>query len=143
MARKLSSYPLKNRIWAGVGMVITFVGAIALLGMYAHLGWWVTLGQAVAFILNVLLPISLVLLVVYLFWAWRVGKFTSLGWVDGTKRLCRSEADVRLFGVCGGFAQRYGLDSTVVRVVVLLLFFVSPLLMTLAYALFALLMPRE
>ena len=54
MARKLSSYPLKNRIWAGVGMVITFVGAIALLGMYAHLGWWVTLGQAVAFILNVL-----------------------------------------------------------------------------------------
>ena len=143
MARKLSSYPLKNRVWAVIGMVITLVGAVALLGMYAHLGWWVTLGQAAAFIMNVLLPISLVLLCVYLVWAWHVGKFACLRNGIGEGRLCRSETDVRLFGVCGGFAQRYGLDSTVVRVTVLLLFFVSPLLMTIAYALFALLMPRE
>ncbi|MCC5927533.1 MAG: PspC domain-containing protein [Bacteroidetes bacterium] len=32
-------------------------------------------------------------------------------------RLVRSSFDKMLFGVCGGLAQRFGIDSTIVRVI--------------------------
>lgn len=39
------------------------------------------------------------------------------------KRLYRSNSDKMIAGVCGGLAQYLGVDSTIVRLVMLLLFF--------------------
>ncbi len=42
-----------------------------------------------------------------------------------TKRLYRSKTDRMIAGVCGGLAQYLVIDSTIVRLVFLLLFFVG------------------
>ncbi len=57
------------------------------------------------------------------------------------KRLCRSETDKKLFGVCGGLAEYFGIDSTIVRLlwVVLTLIFGSGIIL---YLLAALIMPN-
>ena len=39
----------------------------------------------------------------------------------GTKRLSRSATDKKLAGVCGGIAEYFGVDSTIVRLVFALL----------------------
>ena len=57
-------------------------------------------------------------------------------------RLTKSEADKILFGVCGGLADYMNTDSTVIRVVFVLITFFgigSPILV---YLILALVMPR-
>lgn len=58
------------------------------------------------------------------------------------RRLYRSHHDKRLFGVCGGIAQFLRIDSTLVRigVVVLTVFTGVPILL---YLLMAMIMPKE
>lgn len=57
-------------------------------------------------------------------------------------RLYRSRTDKKLFGVCGGLARLMDLDSTLVRlaVVILIVFTGIPLLL---YLLMAIIMPKE
>ena len=40
------------------------------------------------------------------------------------KRLMRSSSDKKIAGVCGGVAQYFNIDSTLVRIIVLALLFV-------------------
>ncbi|WNC13197.1 PspC domain-containing protein [Brevibacillus brevis] len=58
------------------------------------------------------------------------------------RRLYRSQQDKRLFGVCGGIAQFLGIDSTLVRVGVVILT-VCTGIPILIYVLLAMLMPKE
>lgn len=55
-------------------------------------------------------------------------------------RLYRSNNERMLLGVCGGIAQRFGLDPTLVRLAFVVLFFTGPGL--LAYCIGALVIPR-
>jgi len=60
------------------------------------------------------------------------------------KKLYRTEGgDAKIFGVCGGLAEYFGLDATIVRVGVaaLALFTVSAVLW--AYLIAALIMPKK
>ena len=57
------------------------------------------------------------------------------------ERLHRSDHERMFLGVCGGIAQRYDLDPTLVRLAFMLLFFVGPGL--LVYLLAALIIPRS
>lgn len=58
-----------------------------------------------------------------------------------TKRLYRSENDRILGGVCGGLAEVYDLDPTLIRIVTLVLIFsgISPIVYLIAW----LIMPTE
>lgn len=58
------------------------------------------------------------------------------------RRLYRSQQDRRLFGICGGIARFLGIDSTLVRVGVVILTVCTgvPILI---YLLLALIMPKE
>ena len=58
------------------------------------------------------------------------------------RKLCLSSTDKKLAGVCGGFAQYFGIDSTLVRIgyVALVLFGGSGILL---YIICALVMPKE
>lgn len=58
------------------------------------------------------------------------------------KRLYKSQTDKKIFGVCGGFADYLNIDSTIVRLilVVMVLCFGTGLL---AYFIAALVMPNE
>jgi|AntDeeMinimDraft_6_1070357.scaffolds.fasta_scaffold00104_20 phage shock protein C len=57
------------------------------------------------------------------------------------KKLYRSESDRILGGVCGGLAETYNLDPTLVRLVTIVLIFsgISPLIYLIAW----LIMPTE
>ena len=59
------------------------------------------------------------------------------------KKLTKSSTDVQIAGVCGGLAEYFGLDSTLIRVAYLILTFMgagSPILL---YILLAFIMPNE
>lgn len=56
------------------------------------------------------------------------------------QRLYRSNNERMFLGVCGGIAERYGLDPTLVRLAFVLLFFTGPGLIV--YLISALVIPR-
>ncbi len=58
------------------------------------------------------------------------------------KRLYKSSTDKKIFGVCGGLAQYFGIDPTLVRLIwALLIFCVGTGLI--AYIIAALVLPNE
>lgn len=59
-----------------------------------------------------------------------------------TKKLYRSTSDKKLCGVCGGIAQYFNVDSTIVRLIAVVLFIFCGIGL-LAYLLAALVMPKE
>lgn len=59
-----------------------------------------------------------------------------------TKRLYRSQNDRMIWGVCGGLANYFDIDPTVVRLITVLLVFLGGFVI-LAYILFAVIVPLE
>lgn len=59
------------------------------------------------------------------------------------KKLYRSRRDSKLFGVCGGIAEYFDTDSTVVRLIAIILLFVSFGWAVLIYLAAAFIMPRD
>jgi phage shock protein C len=58
-------------------------------------------------------------------------------------RLVKSSHDKKLFGVCGGLAQRFGMDSTIVRLIfafATLIGLGSPIIL---YLVLAVIMPKD
>ena len=43
------------------------------------------------------------------------------------KKLCRASQDKKIFGVCGGIAHYFGVDSTLVRLITVILVFAAGL----------------
>lgn len=58
------------------------------------------------------------------------------------KKLYLSDTDKKLFGVCGGLAEYFSVDSTVVRLLWVIAFFIMGTGL-LAYLVAALIMPRR
>ena len=58
------------------------------------------------------------------------------------KKLCKSATDKKIAGVCGGFAQYFGVDSTIIRLA-LVLFCLMGGSGVLFYLICALVMPEE
>lgn len=59
------------------------------------------------------------------------------------KKLYRSRRDSKLFGVCGGIAEYFDTDSTVVRLIAIILLFVSFGWAVLIYLAAAFIMPQD
>ena len=92
---------------------------------------------------SVLLPLVLLAAGIYLLWGVKKDKFT--GFIHGTpaRPLRRSRTDRRLLGICGGIAYYFGIDSTVIRVISVILLLLLPFSVVLAYLLLAVLIPQE
>lgn len=58
------------------------------------------------------------------------------------KKLCKSSTDRKLFGVCGGVAEYFGIDATIVRLGVVL-FTLAGGSGIMVYLVAALVMPEE
>jgi phage shock protein C len=63
--------------------------------------------------------------------------------MDTTKILTRSIADRMVAGVCGGLAKYMGMDPTVIRLIFVLLFFVTGPGVLLAYFIMMMIVPEE
>lgn len=59
------------------------------------------------------------------------------------KRLYRSTRDKKLFGVCGGLGEATGIDSTIIRIVLVITTFFSSGALILVYFIAALVMPKD
>lgn len=59
------------------------------------------------------------------------------------RKLYLSDRDRKISGVCGGIAEYLNIDSTVVRLIWVILSFVPPFPGILAYILAAIIMPRK
>ena len=108
---------------------------------------WV-LGVLVNFIADtwsILLPLVLLAAGIYLLWGVKRGKFTRFiqGQGSPARPLRRSRADRRLLGVCGGIAYYFGIDSTVIRVISVILLLLLPPSVVLAYLLLVIFVPQE
>lgn len=142
MDRRWGRYSLPRRVIAVAGGVLIAVGLIAILVISGSVWWWGLLLSLFVSMLNILFPVALVILLAYSIWAWRRGGFRGVGTVPGS-RLHASETDKRIAGVCGGIAEYWHIDSMLVRIIVLMLFAVSPLLMIFVYLVLALAIPRD
>lgn len=60
------------------------------------------------------------------------------------KRLYRTQYDRKIAGVCGGLARYFNIDPTIVRVITVVLFFISTIIpVVLAYIVAIFVMPNE
>ena len=61
------------------------------------------------------------------------------------KKLCRSSTHKKLFGVCGGLAEYFGMDSTVMRVIWVLVTLLTGIGLSLivVYLIMGLVMPEN
>lgn len=59
------------------------------------------------------------------------------------KKLTKSSTDIKIAGVCGGIAEYFGIDSTLVRVAYLIFTFIGVGSPVLLYILLAIIMPEE
>ena len=80
---------------------------------------------------------------VYILWGVKTGKFAGFAQGGASGQLRRSRADRRLLGVCGGIAYYFGIDSTVVRVMAVILLVLFAPSAIIAYLILALVVPSE
>lgn len=59
------------------------------------------------------------------------------------KKLYRSTKDAKLLGVCGGLGEYFGLDSTIIRLILLVLLVCSLGTAIILYLLAALIIPKD
>lgn len=60
------------------------------------------------------------------------------------KKLYRSRTNKKIAGVCGGLAEYWGMDTTILRIIVVVLFFITAIFPVLiAYFIAILLIPLE
>ncbi len=125
-----------------IGVVLIACGLLNLLGNVVpqHL-WWQFVG-ALRLVWRVIWPCALVAAGIFLLWASKTGRLAGFVSTRAHGPFRRSLADKRLLGVCGGIAYYFGVDSTVVRVIAIILFIAFPPTMTLAYLLIALVVPH-
>ena len=138
----------RRRFW---GVMLILAGATFLLinlGWYAGFHWW-------AFSRSVLLPVLLIGVGGFLMFIHaRKGQAfpgaPDVANADGTsapavqfKELRRSVKDKKLFGVCGGIAAYFNVDSTIVRILYVCLVIASFGWGLLLYIILVLLMPEE
>ncbi|MDO4442520.1 MAG: PspC domain-containing protein [Slackia sp.] len=130
----------KNRPRPAVilGVALIALGLFNLAGNIVPYEVWASIGAVV----RVVWPCALVVAGVFLLWASKRGKLAGFVSARPHGPFRRSLTDKRFLGVCGGVAYYFGVDSTIVRVLAVILFAMSPLTAVFAYFLIALVVPR-
>lgn len=135
--RALSDFPRRGRVFIIVGSVFVAVGVWGIFNAYFTVPWWFAVLNKMSHVMDRVRPVDIIALVLFLVWATRSGRLRNVFHMDDETPLSRSRTDRKILGVCGGFAQHQGLDSTVIRIAVLLLLIAFPLVTTIVYLLYA------
>ncbi len=148
-ASQTSTPSKKNNLFWGILLIV--VGAVLFLDnigldFWRH-WWWFFDGE-------VFLSILLILAGVAFLWGGRNSFHTqpmSEPAVEGEvnppplsspRRLHRSFTDSKLFGVCGGLGEYFGIDSTIVRILFLVGVFASGGIVAIGYIIMAIVVPK-
>ena len=122
----------RPRLAVVFGVALIALGLFSLAGNVVPHQVWARIGELVQLVWRLVWPCALVAAGAFLLWASKRGKLA--GFV--------SAQDKRFLGVCGGIAYYFGVDSTVVRVIAVILLVMSPPTAVFAYLLIALVVPR-
>lgn len=143
----------KNSLfWGVLLMVIGIVVFLHNIGFsFWHNWWW--------FGPDLLVPVLLILAGVAFLWGGRNSLSSATAEADAEagkvsmpsaeaayetpRRLYRSFNDTKLFGVCGGLGEYFGIDSTIVRILFIVAAFASGGIVVLGYLLMAIILPKE
>ena len=131
-SKHTSAYSKAAQVGILIGVVLILIGSIRLIERFFGSSWWGIISSTLSRIFSFVWPALLIGAGVYIVWAAKKGKFKQLSF-DRTRRIQRSVIDKRISGVCGGLAQYLSIDSSLVRIIVLVLFFLSPLATSLLY----------
>ena len=134
-----------EQAWIVFGGVLVVLGLVLLMGGFNT--WWTNAFVWMRQLSRLIVPLALLGVGIYVVWASRRGKFAhmfdrSQASRSGAVVFERSKSDYRVAGVCGGIAQYFGIDSTIVRTIAVLLGFASPLLTFVTYLILALLLRK-
>ena len=140
---KFSDYSKGQQAGLVIGASVVVLGLLMFFARYSS--WWMGLLDLLRTVLRYLLPIGIILIgaiVVYGLVTHRFdGLLSRVSAVGGP--LTRSASDKRLAGVCGGIAQYFGIDSTIVRAITVGLGVLSPLLTLIAYVALSIALPLK
>ncbi len=140
-SKHTSAYSKAAQVGILIGVVLILIGSIRLIERFFGSSWWGIISSTLSRIFSFVWPALLIGAGVYIVWAAKKGKFKQLSF-DRTRRIQRSVIDKRISGVCGGLAQYLSIDSSLVRIIVLVLFFLSPLATSLLYIAASIIIPK-
>ncbi len=143
MAKEFGELNRKMRTRAVIGILLIVCGLIGLLNSYANVDWWTAAVEGGQYASGAIAPILIICLGVYIVWAIRHGRFYVDERKSESNELALSRTDRRIAGVCGGIAQYFGIDSTLTRVVTLVLFLIAPLFTMVVYVVIAIVLRKS
>lgn len=139
---QFSRYPKSAQLAIIVGIAFVLFGVWKLVGAALGYGWWADVQRIAGMVFSYLWPVALIAAGIYLVWAGRTGRLKGMSSVDWSRPFGRSVTDRRIAGVCGGIGQFFGVDPTIVRVLVVILFVITPAFTVIAYIVAAIFIPR-
>lgn len=139
---KFSKQPGSVRFAVVAGILLVAFGSWRFLTLIVPEKLWEQIVAGIHQVLSFVWPVALIVFGVYLLWAARTGRLAGFTVSHEGRNFTRSLTDKRLFGVCGGIAYYFGVDSTIVRILAVLLLIVVTWPTLVAYLLIALLVPQ-
>jgi phage shock protein PspC (stress-responsive transcriptional regulator) len=137
-----SRQPRTTKVAIVIGIVLVVYGVLRFLSLVMPSSVWSMLSAVLSWIANIAVPIVVIAVGALVIWAAVNGKFGSAR-VGTHGPLRRSVSDKALLGVCGGIARYFGISSSVVRVVAVILGVLSPWVMLIVYIILAVVMPSD
>ena len=122
----LSDKPKISKALVAAGFVLLIVALMWLVWGIGRFAWIAGLFVALRASYRYGALVVLLLLAVYLAWAWAHGRFAGFAQRDRTAALTCNLDDRRVAGLCSGIAQRLNIDTASVRVIALALLVLMP-----------------
>lgn len=141
MDPKNRGYSKTAQVGIIIGAVLIFFGIVNLIERLFGSSWWHMIQSFFSTLFSFVAPIALIGIGIVIVWAAKTGKFKSISF-DSSKPLRRSIVDKRIGGVCGGIATFLNADSALVRILVVILFVLSPGLVFFIYLIAMLIIPK-
>lgn len=142
MENKPPQRPKSVQVALIAGAALIIFGIFNLFDQFFGSSWWGTIERMAGTFASFAWPIALIAVGGYLIWAASTGKFKGASF-DSSRPFRRSSYDKRIAGVCGGIAQYFNIDSTIVRVVAVILLVMAPGITFLTYMVTAIIAPKD
>jgi len=141
MAPEPPQYPKAVQFAIVCGLALIVFGIYKILGLFVNTLWWAAIQSGISTYLSIAWPIVLIGVGILFVWAAKTGRFKRVLF-DFNKPFRRSLNDKRLSGLCGGIAEYFAINPTLVRVATVVLFVLSPIFTLVVYVIGSIFVPR-
>ena len=136
-----SQQPPHIKIAILVGLSLIVIGLSNFLSLLVPVYLWDEIAEFLGTVMKFVWPVVFVAAGLFILWSAKNGKLAGFAAHHSHGVFMRSRTDKRLFGVCGGIAYYFGVDSAIVRIFAVILLILLPFPVVIAYFLIAILIP--